>query len=836
MRNLKLAVRTLRQAPILTGVAVLSLALGIGANAAIFSVFDQLLRRPLPVPSPHELANLGAPGPKPGSNSCNNAGGCEEVLSYPMFRDLERLQTSFTGLAAHRSFDASLASREQTESGEGMLVSGSYFGTLGLTPAAGRLLGPDDDRTIGGHPVTVLSHAFWRRRFSQDPAVVNDTIAINGQLMTIVGVAPEGFDGTTLGSRPDVFVPITMRGLMQPTLQSNGFDDRRSYWIYAFGRLRPGVSIEQAGTELNAHYRPIVNDVEAPLQQGLSDQTMARFREKTLTVASGPRGQSSVHREARTPVLILFGVTGIVLLIACANIANLLLARGAGRAAEMAVRLSLGASRRQLVGQLLTESCLLAVAGGTAGLLVARWTLDVLASLLPPEGVATMNFGIDRPILLFTAALSLATGVLFGLFPAVHSTRPDLIATIRNQAGQPGGARSAARFRTVLATAQIALAMALLASAGLFVRSLFNVSRVDLGFRTDNLVMFGLAPQLNGYGPDRTRALFERLENELMATPGVVNVSTSLVPLLSGSNWGGGVSVQGFDAGPDTDVHANFSAVGPDYFHTIGVPVLSGREFTRADAGDAARIAIVNEAFARKFGLGRDAVGKRMSRQSGAPAAKLDLEIVGLVKDAKYSEVKDEVPPQFFTPIRQDPNLGFAFVYVRTAVAPESVLAGIPAIVRTLDANLPLLLPRTLEQQVRENVFLDRVVSMLSGGFAALATLLAAIGLYGVLAYTVAQRTREIGLRMALGANGARVRRMVLRQVGWMTLAGGLIGLAAAVAVGRFAGSLLYEMRGEDPIVLAASAILLTLVALGAGLVPAMRASRIDPMRALRYE
>jgi predicted permease len=835
MRNLRLAVRTLAKTPFVTVVAALSLALGIGANTAIYSVFDQLLATPLPVPAPEELVNLGAPGPKPGSTSCNDAGDCEEVFSYPMFRDLERLQTSFTGLAAHRAFGANLATRGQTENGRGMLVSGSYFQTLRINPAIGRLLGPEDDRTLGGHPVIVLSHEFWRRRYDGTPSVVNDTLIVNGQAMTIVGVTPADFKGTTLGSAPDVYVPLVMRRQMEPGFPSAGFENRRSYWAYVFGRLKPGVSIDLAYTELNGVYTPIVNDVEAPLQQGMSEQTLQRFRAKALTLVPGPRGQSSLHREARPPLLILFTVTGVVLLIACANVANLLLARGAGRAAEMAVRLSIGAGRRQLVGQLLTESVLLAFLGGAAGMLVARWTLDSLASFLPPEAVTTIDFSLNGSMVVFAAALSLLTGILFGLFPALHSTRPNLVETLKNQAGQAGGAKAASRFRTALVTAQVALAMALLASAGLFTKSLVNVSRVDLGLKPESLVVFGLSPLLNGYTPERTRALFERVEDELLAVPGVTGVAASIVPLVSGSNWRASVSVQGFEAAPDTDVASSFSEVGQDFFKTIGVPLLAGREFTRADALGAPKVAIVNETFAKKFGLGRDAVGKYMSQQSG-PDAKLDIQIVGLAQDAKYSEVKQRIPPQFFIPYRQDERIGFCYFYVRSAVDAESLFSAIPGVIRKLDPNLPVEELKTMTEQVQENVVLDRVISLLSGGFAGLATVLAAIGLYGVLAYTVAQRTREIGLRMALGADGGRVRSMVLSQVGRMTLVGGAIGLAIAVGIGRLAQSLLFEMEGSDPIVLGGSALLLTLVAFGAGFLPALRASKIDPMRALRYE
>jgi predicted permease len=831
MINLKLAVRTLFKAPFVTIVAIISLALGIGANAAIFSLFNEMLLRSLPVQQPERLVNLSAPGPKPGSQSCTQAGDCDQVFSYPMFRDLEREQTSFTGIAAHRIFGANLAYNSQTLNGEGVLVSGSYFPVLGVKPALGRLLGPDDDRTIGESHVAVLSHTYWRTRFDANPNVLNQTLIVNGRHMTIVGVTPRGFEGTTLGSRPKVFVPITMRGQMEPLFKA--FDNRRSYWVYLFARLKPGVSVEEARTALNGPYRNIVNQVEAPLQRAMSDQTMARFRTKQVGVEEGAKGQSSVSGEAQAPLTLLLGVTGFVLLIACANIANLLLARGARRAGEMAVRLSIGASRGQLILQLLSESILLAVIGGAAGLLVAGWTLNLIASLLPAEAAATMDFALDRRVMLFAAALTLGTGVLFGLFPAVHSTHVDLLSTLKGQAGQPSGARSAARFRASLATLQIAMSMALLVSAGLFTKSLLNVSRVDLGLEVDNLVTFGISPELNAYTPERSKVLFERVEDELAALPGVTGVTASMVPALSGSNWGTSINVEGFPSGPDVDNHSNYNEIGPGYFRTMGVPLMSGREFTRADSLGAAKVAIVNEAFVKKFNLGRDVLGKRMASDS---ATKLDVEIVGLVQNAKYSEVKDQVPPLFFRPYRQDASIGWLNFYVRTSVPADDFMANIPKTLARLDPNLPLENLRTMEQQVRDNVFLDRLISTLSAAFALLATLLAAVGLYGVLAYTVAQRTREIGLRMALGAAPGRVRRMVLKQVGIMTAIGGVIGLVAAYFMGRAAQSLLYQLQGHDPSVLIGSAVVLTLVALVAGLIPAHRASQIDPMQALRYE
>jgi predicted permease len=594
------------------------------------------------------------------------------------------------------------------------------------------------------------------------------------------------------------------------------------------------VTIDQARRAINEPYRALINGVEAADQPGMSADALARFRAKTITLDPGARGQSSVHREAQTPLLLLFGVTGVVLLIACANVANLLLARSASRAGEMAVRLSVGATRSQLVRQLLVEACLLSLIGGLAGLFVAQWTLAAMAILLPDDAAQFLQFSLSRPLLTFATAVSIGTGVLFGLFPALHSTRLDLASTLKGQAGQPAGARTAAWFRSTLVTTQIGLSMALLASAGLFTKSLINVSRVDLGLDVDRLVTFSISPRRNAYTPERTLVFFERVEGALAAIPGVTGVAPALVPVLAGSNWGTNVTVQGFETDEDTDTHSNVNVVGPGYFRLLGIPLVAGREFTAADRLGSPTVTIVNEAFARKFNLGRGAVGTRMKRGGGS--GDLDLEIVGVVQDAAHSDVKAVVPPVFFTPYRQDEQLGSGSFYVRAAADPRPILAAIPAAIARLDPHLPVEELKPMPEQVRQSMFMDRFVSTLSAAFAVLATVLAAIGLYGVLAYTVAQRTREFGLRMALGADPARVRRLVLRQVGWMTLIGGLGGLVLAATIGRFAGSLLYRMTGYDPVVLSLSAVLLTVVALIAGFVPARRAARIDPMVALRCE
>jgi predicted permease len=832
--KLKQALRALMKAPSVTITATLSLALGIGATAAIYSLFDQMILRSLPVKDPGTLVNLVAPGPKPGGNSCNQAGDCDNVFSYPMFRDLEREQSVFTGVAAHRSFGANLAYQGQTLIGDAMLVSGSYFQVLGMRPALGRLIDPGDDEKLGESPVVVLSHDFWRLRFNESPAVLNEKLMVNGQPLTIVGVAAEGFAGTTLGIKPLVFVPITLRGQMNPGFAQ--FENRRNYWAYLFARLKQGVSTAQAQTALNVPYHNIINEVEVPLQANMSEQTMQRFKARQILVQEGARGQSNIQKEAKQPLLLLLAVTGFVLLIACANVANLLLARSAARAGEIAVRLSIGASRFQLIRQLMTEALLLAGLGGFFGVVVSRLTLSFIQALMPPDVASDMQFVIDGRAKFFAAGLTIATGFIFGLFPALHSTRPDLLGILKGVTGQPAGARSASRFRYSLATVQIALSMMLLIAAGLFTKSLYNVSHVDLGMKVDNIVTFGISPSLSGYKAPQSRTLFERVAAELSAMPGVTAVSAGMVPLLAGDNWGDGVSVQGFEAGPDTDVGSRYNYISPGYFRLLGVPLISGREFTANDTLGTPKVAIVNEQFAKKFNLGREAVGKRMRLNRPGPNKELDIEIVGLITNLKYSEVKQDFPPVFYLPHLQNADIGFLTFYVRTSLDTEQLLKTITPAIARLDPNLPVGSLRTLPQQVRENVFQDRVISILSASFAGLATILAAIGLYGVLAYTVSQRTREFGLRMALGAQPGLVRYMILKQVGIMTLIGGTVGLAAGLGLGRLSKSMLFEVQGYDTNVTVIAAILLAVVAIGAGSIPAYRASNVDPMKALRYE
>jgi len=835
-QDVRYAIRSLARRPLVTAVAILSLALGIGVNSAMFSIFDRLLMRRLPVPAPAEIVNVTSPGPRPGSRSTGDSGGIEAIFSYPLVRDIERVQTVFSGIGAQRDFGANLSYRGQTLNGQGLLVSGGYFPTLAVLPALGRLLTLDDDRVPGAHDVVVLSHSYWITRFGASPTVLNDALIVNGTSLTIVGVAPDGFKGTATMERPQVFVPLAMAERVRPGWK--GIDRRNDHWLYVFGRLKPGLAREQAEGSINVPFTALIRDVEFPIQRsGIgSERAREQFIARRIVLEDGARGQNSAEGrgEIRTILLLLFAVTGFVLLIACANVANLLLARAADRSTEMAVRQSLGASAGRLIRLLLTEACLLGVLGGIGALAVAKVTLDSLLLMTPLEDRALLEFGISGSVVVFTGGLGLATGLLFGLFPATQTVRAGLVTGLSAQSVRASGTRTASRFRAALAAVQIALATALLAEAGLFIVSLVNLARVELGLRTEGLVTFRLSPSLNGYTRERTLAFFDRVEDDLRGVPGVSAVTASTHPLLADSDSTNNVTVEGFQAGPDADTGASYAFISSDYFRTVGIPLLAGREFTRADAGPSPKVAIVNEAFARKFNLGSQVIGRRMARGAGNNRP-LDIEIVGLVRDAKYREVKQAAPPQFFQPYRQAAVDSLSF-YARSAADSRSLLTTIPAVVKRSDANLPVVNLQTMDDQVWENVTLDRILATLSSSFAGLATLLAGIGLYAVLAYSVTQRVREIGIRIALGAKAGDVRWLVFGHVGRITAIGGLVGVAAALGLGRLGQSLLFGLEAFEPTIIAGAAALVVAVALLAGAIPARRASRIDPVVALRAD
>jgi predicted permease len=828
LNDIRFCLRGFARQPLLPLIVVATLALGISVNAAIFSVYDQILLRELPVSEPDGLVNLGSPGFKQGNTSCNDGGTCDEIFSYPMFRDLERVDGPFEGIAAHRYTDASLAFEGETATGSALLVSGQYFPLLGIQPAAGRLLDANDDRVAGEASAVVLSYAYWDSALGADPTVVGRTLVVNGKPLTIVGIAPRGFHATTIGERPLVYVPITFRWLPDP-LAFPQHADRKSYWAYLFARLKPGVSLEQATAAINGPYSTIVNDVDAPLLTGVSEQQLAAYRAKTIMLTPGDRGQSRIDDNSSTELTILAVSTSLVLLIACVNVANLLLARGSTRVGEIAVRASLGASRLRLLSMLLVETVLLAAAAALASTPLTLGALRGMEAMLPPSN-RTLDLTLDGTVIAATIGLAILSTLVFGLIPALKLVRIDVNPAHQAQSTRQTGGKAAARFRTTLTTAQIALSMALLVLAGWFAQSLANVGRIDLGFRAESLAVFTIAPERNGYTAAQSTALFTRLEEELAQIPGVTAAAAAFIALLDNSNWGGNVSVEGFEATPETDTNVSRNWVSPDFFETLEMPLLRGGGFEGV-LSDGPRVVVVNERFVEKFGLGDDAVGRRMAIGT---TQDLNMEIVGVVRDARYSEVKADPPPQVFVLRSQVPFLGEMSFYLRSNLELSELRSAVTTVLARHDANLPLINFLTVTEQARENIFLDRFMGTLATALAAMAVVLAAVGIYGVLSYGVMQRLREIGLRIALGAAPRNVRGMVLRQVGLMAVIGIVIGVSLALVLGEVGRSLLFGLTPTDPFVPGAAVLVLATIVLVAGYIPARRAALVDPMTALR--
>ena len=840
MNHFKYALRQLILRPGLSVTVIVMLALGLGATTAMFSLYHQILVRPLPVPEPERLVNLAAPGPGKfgGTYGDLGIGNREAQFSYPMFRELEARHPGFGGIAAHTEFVSNLSYREQPSySRGGTMVSGDYFAVLGLQPALGRLIVPEDEPQVGESAVVVLGYDYWQRRFAGDPNVIGELLTVNGQALEIIGVAPEGFTGTILGVRADVFVPLSLRWLMVPTLGPyNPANPFRffNYWVYIFGRLESGVTLEQAGAELNSLYSGILSDVELPallsLPQTPSPEIIEQFRARQITFSPGELGWGPLRARAERPLVLLVGVTALVLLIVCVNIANLLLARGAARSGEMAIRSSLGGRRLQLAKGLLSESILLIAIGGMLSLLVAALIVQLISGMLP-SNLALGLASLSPTALLFAAGASLATVLVFGLVPAWRVSGANPGQVMNMQGTRAVGGRGSARFRATLTTAQIAFSMVLLVLAGLFTRSLANISREDLGIDVDSLVNFGITAQLSAYDQAELVVLYDRIEETLAAQPGVRAVGTTAIPLFYDFSLGSNVAIEGVEAEPGADQYTAITAVGADYFEALDVTLLAGRAFTDRDTANTPRVAIVNRAFVRKFKLGDDPIGVRIG------GAQNWIEIVGLVADAKHASVKDEVPPLVYFPRHQ--ASGFfqsLWVYVRGDIAAGSLKAMIPRVMAEIAPDVPLVIVQTMRERLDDNTYIDRLLTMLSTGFAALATLLAGIGLYGVLAYNVQQRTRELGLRQALGAEPKQLRRLVLKQVGIMAAIGLVVGLVAALLLGAVEQAVLFGLSGRDPAVIGAAALVLAAVILVASWLPAWRASRIAPMQALRYE
>jgi len=831
LQDVRYGLRMLAKNPGFTFIAILTLALGIGANTAIFSLLNQVLLRRLPVRNPSELVVLKSPGPKRGHVWSD--GDDSEIFSYPVYKGLAKNTTVFDGVLARFQFAASIASHGETERGSGELVSGDYFEVLGVRPALGRVLSPADDDVQGAHPVLVLSHAYWTRHFGGDAGVLNQTILVNNTEMAIVGVAQAGFGGIQVGQTPDIFVPMTMKGQMTPI--RSGLDDWNDSFLAILARRKPGVSMEQAQAGINVDY-PGLLEQQVKSFSHASAKERQEFLSKKIVLHPGAQGRTVAQRDSGPALMALFAMVALVLLIACTNVANLQLAKAAARQREFAIRSALGASPGRMMRQLLVESFLCALGGGGLGLVLGIWIMNILTQAVVSEaGVQGITAQVDGSVFGFAAAATAVSALLFGLIPAWRATRTGVSQMLKDQGSTTSAGPGHVRFRKYLVAGQVAFTLLLLTGGALFSRTLWNLRKQNLGLSTENLITFSLAPQLSGYDAPRTVALIDQLRERLGALPGVLGVGSSQIAVLTGTNMGTNITVEGRQEVETDERDVNFDAVSPNYFSTMRIALVSGREFNAGDTGTSTKVAIINEAMAKEFFAKRNPIGAHFAL-GGGNDVKPNIEIVGVVKNAKEGHVRDADRPYFYQPYSQFGKLFGMSFYVRTKQEPLLIANAMRETVRGADANLPVYDLKTVERVVDEDLFAERVIAGLSAAFGGLAALLAALGIYGVLAYLVVQRTREIGIRVALGAAAGHVRGLVFKEVGWMMLAGALVGLPLAYVLARLSESLLYGVKAGDVPVYAASVGIICLVALAACYIPSRRATRIDPIVALRYE
>jgi predicted permease len=858
LQDIRYGLRVLMRTPGVTAVAVLSLALGIGANTALFSVVDAVLLKKLPVKEPERLVlfkSLAGPNFSPGGysgNSDRDAAGRVVRTSFPYqsyARMRERQGGAVSDVFAFGGVNLNVNAGGEAEVTSGQAVSGNYYAALGVAPHAGRLLNDEDDRPSAA-PVAVLSHRYWQKRFGSDPSVVGRQINLNGVPFTVAGVSPPGFDGTMqVGSSPDVTIPVTWEPQVgtERSRMAGG-----SWWLRVMGRLKEGATPEQARAELDAVFQQsVVEHRAAKLAQATTDAQRGALRPLApeevprLDADTGAQGEMNTRGYYERPLYMLLGVVCLVLLIACANVANLLLSRAAARQREIAVRLALGARRRRLVRQLLTESVLLSAAGGALGVLLAFWIKDGLMSVGDWGGrfMGALDPRLDLRVLGFTAGLSLLTGVLFGLAPAWRATKVDLTPALKD-GSKSSSAAAGSWLSKSLVVAQVALSLLLLVGAGLFLRTLVNLKRVETGFNAHNLLLFFVDPGLIGYKDEKLVNVYREMSERLEAVPGVRSVTFSRTTLLSHSSSSRGFYLAeatrappGPDGRPPLSGEVYIHQVRENFLEAMEIPLLSGRALSGRDDARSPKVAVVNQTFARKFFNGENPIGRRFTFDPQKPD---EVEIVGLARDAKYTSQRDETPPTAYLPWLQElRSLGSAVFEVRTAGDPAAAAAAVRRAVHDVDERFPLNSVKTQVAQADETLAMERLFARLLSFFGLLAQALAAIGLYGVLAWSVSRRTHEIGIRMALGASRRDVLRMVLRQGMALVLVGVAVGVACAYALGRYMASLgkmLYGVEPADPLTFAAIALFLTLVALLACYVPARRATKVDPMEALRYE
>ena len=826
-RDLRYTSRTLRKSPGYALVAVLSLALGIGANTAIFSIVNQVILSMLPVHDPTHLVVFHREDALEGTITSDNY---ESVFSYPMYRQLRDDGRAFSGVIARAGAAVTILYEGNAESAGADLVSGNFFGMLGVRAAAGRLFTPSDDDAPMAHPVAVLSHSYWVKRFAASPAILNQTIRLNGFPMTVIGVSAAGFNGIFSGNTPDLYVPINMLGAAKPTWKA--LDDPSFKWLNIMARTAPGVPIEKAQAAVAVAYRAAL-DAELA-RPGFNPHDRKAYETSRLELHAAGQGINELRKNNQGPLLALSAMVALVLVIACANVASLTIARATARQRELRVRLAIGARRWDLIRQLVLEGLLLAVLGGALGLLVADWTTRALLRTPPPDFAGGwIQAGLKPWLLAFTFAIALSSGLLFSLLPAFQATRPDLAGALRS--GAPTAAPAdAVWLRKCVVTAQVALSLTLIVAAGLFARSLFNLARTNLGFRPQNLLTFKVDASRSRPELAASVAYYRDLQRRIATIPGVTGVGASDGGPFSGWGHSGNITLEGYQplkADDYVDVYEN--AVSPGFFAALGISMRAGREFTGHDA-TAPKVLVVNESFVKKLCAGRNPLGLHLMFGGGRHPV-LDREIVGVVPDiSRWSrQPAGEVIYYPFTQWQKPDRMIF---YVRSAGDSSAIGPSIRAVARAADVNVPLWEMSPMTLRIEDSIFVERLLAMLSVAFGALATLLAALGIYGIVAFTVARRTAEIGLRMALGAQPGDMLRMVILEAARLALTGIAIGAAAALALSRLIESQLFDVKAADPIIVTGAAALLALVALAAALAPGLTAARIDPMSALKYE
>jgi predicted permease len=829
LRDLHYSFRTLRKSPVFLAVAVLSLALGIGANTAIFTLVHQLILQPLPVRDPDRLVMLAGRGRHYGGNNGS------ERLSYPMYQEIRDKNQVFDGMFCTYPNTVSATFQGGTELIGADFVSGNFFPVLGIGAAVGRVFTASDDLIQGGHPLAVLSYGYWRSRFAADPKVVGKEIVVNGRSLTIIGVSAAGFDGVEPGRAPQIRIPITMKDEL-PRTDFKRLNTNRFRWTQVFGSLKPGITLEKAQAGLQPLFHQILNRevTEKPFAKA-APIVKAEFLKMWMEVMPGSKGRSNLRRAYSKPLFALLGIVGLVLLIACSNLANLLIARASARQKEIAVRLALGAGRASLVRQLLLESLLLALAGGALGVGLAVVIDRALIGFLPSGHTPlSLSSTPDWSVLGFTFVISLVAGTVFGLIPALQSTRPQLAGTLKDQAGGVirGGS---AGLRKGLVVAQVSLSLLLLIGAGLFLQSLRNLKTLHPGFDVSNLVAFDVDPTMSRYDKAWTADYYRRLRARLDGLAGVESQTFAVVPLLENDEWDNWVTIEGYTAKPDERPDPHMQYCTPGFFKTLKIPILLGRDFTDRDITGAPKVGIINQKFAKRYFGNADPLGRHIGMGID-PGTKMDITIVGVAGDTKYESMRDEIPYELYLPADQSGFANGGTFYVRVAGDPVRIFNTLRTEVRAVDPSVPMYDLRTLSGQLEISLLTERLLATLSSVFGCLATLLAALGLYGVMAFMVTRRTREIGIRMALGAAQRDVVWMVLRETLTLAALGVSAGLVAAFGLTRFIQAQLFGVQSTDLLTMAAAALGIAAVTTLAGFIPARRASAIDPMNALRWE